>query len=98
MVYFVEGLVTNVMHGLDIRCSAAEITIFRGPDGQMCSEYTAAFFDSEVARGYLVDDGASGDCAYCPYTNGDEYVQQKDSSYRNRAKNVSIRIGFILLN
>ncbi|KAI0898949.1 ATP-binding cassette transporter [Annulohypoxylon nitens] len=75
--YFVEGIATNAMHGLDIR---------------------SAFFDSSESQGYLLNATATGDCAYCPYANGDEYLKQYDFNYSNRARNVGIFIGFIMFN
>jgi ABC-type multidrug transport system ATPase subunit/ABC-type multidrug transport system permease subunit len=74
LYYFVESLSTNAMHGLDIRCAKSELSVFRAPGGSTCGEYAKAFFDSAAGQGYLVDPGATGNCSYCPYTNGDEYV------------------------
>ncbi|KAI0124768.1 ATP-binding cassette transporter [Xylariales sp. AK1849] len=98
LFYFVEGFVTNAMHGLDIACSGSEISVFRAPDNRTCGEYAAAFFDSPAKRGYLIDESARGDCEFCPYANGDEYVQQYDFYNSNRARNVGIFIGFIMFN
>ncbi|KAI1082600.1 ATP-binding cassette transporter [Whalleya microplaca] len=98
LFYFVEGLATNAMHGLDINCSDSEVSVFRAPASQTCGEYAASFFGSASRRGYLVDASATGDCAYCPYANGDEYVQQYDFNFSNRGRNVGIFIGFIMFN
>ncbi|KAI0844484.1 ATP-binding cassette transporter [Daldinia vernicosa] len=98
LYYFVESLATNAMHGLEITCSESEISVFRAPGNQTCGEYAASFFSSSSAQGYLVDENAIGDCAYCPYANGDEYVKQYDFDYSSRANNIGIFIGFILFN
>ncbi|KAI1407230.1 ATP-binding cassette transporter [Hypoxylon sp. FL1857] len=98
LFYFVEGIATNALHGLDIRCLDSEISVFYAPGNQTCGEYAAAFFGSSSAQGYLVDGNATGDCAYCPYANGDEYLKQYDFDYGNRARNVGIFIGFIMFN
>ncbi|KAI0449071.1 ATP-binding cassette transporter [Xylaria acuta] len=98
LFYFVESLSTNAMHGLDIQCSKSELSVFHAPMGQTCGEYAEAFFNSPSGRGYLVDPGAMGNCSYCPYANGDEYVTQYDFNYGDRANNVGIFIGFILFN
>ncbi|KAI0377720.1 ATP-binding cassette transporter [Hypomontagnella monticulosa] len=98
LYYFVEGLATNAMHGLDITCSSSEISVFHAPGNQTCGEYAASFFASSSAQGYLVDESAMGKCAYCPYANGDEYIKQYGFDYSNRAHNVGIFIGFILFN
>ncbi|KAI1387801.1 ATP-binding cassette transporter [Hypoxylon trugodes] len=98
LFYFVEGIATNAMHGLEIRCTESEISVFNVPDNQTCAEYAASFFNSSLSQGYLVDGGATGSCAYCPFANGDEYVKQYDFDYNNRARNVGIFIGFTLFN
>ncbi|KAI1097418.1 ATP-binding cassette transporter [Jackrogersella minutella] len=64
LFYFVEGVTTNVMHGLNIGCSNSEISVFRTPENQTCGEYAASFFDSSSSQGYLLDENALGDCAY----------------------------------
>ncbi|KAI2469635.1 ATP-binding cassette transporter [Annulohypoxylon bovei var. microspora] len=98
LYYFVEGIATNAMHGLDINCAESEISVFHAPEAQTCGEYAAAFFDSSSSQGYLLDTNATGDCAYCPFANGDEYLNQYDFDYNNRAKNIGIFIGFIMFN
>ncbi|KAI8957433.1 ATP-binding cassette transporter [Daldinia sp. FL1419] len=98
LYYFVESLATNAMHGREIMCSESEMSIFRAPVNQTCGQYAASFFNSASAQGYLIDENATGDCAYCPYANGDEYVKQYDFDYSNRTHNVGIFIGFILFN
>ncbi|KAF3055225.1 Brefeldin A resistance protein [Daldinia childiae] len=74
LYYFVESLATNAIHGLEISCSESEMSVFHAPENQTCGEYAASFFNSSSGQGYLVDENAIGDCAYCPYVNGDEYV------------------------
>lgn len=80
LYYFVESLVTNALHGLNISCSGSENTVFHAPEGQTCGEYAAAFFNSFSSQGYLINPDARGDCQYCPYANGDQYVSYISSS------------------
>ncbi|KAI1406215.1 ATP-binding cassette transporter [Hypoxylon fuscum] len=98
LYYFVESLATNAMHGLRISCSESEISVFHAPNNQTCGEYAASFFGSLSSQGYLVDEHAKGNCAYCPYANGDEYVKQYGFDYSNRSRNVGVFIGFIMFN
>ncbi|KAI1208295.1 P-loop containing nucleoside triphosphate hydrolase protein [Annulohypoxylon truncatum] len=98
LFYLVEGIATNAMHGLDVRCSDSEISIFYAPDNETCDAYAAAFFGSASAQGYLLDANAMGECAYCPYANGDEYLKQYDFDYSHRARNIGIFIKFIMFN
>ncbi|KAI1371039.1 ATP-binding cassette transporter [Hypoxylon crocopeplum] len=98
LYYFVEGISTDVMHGLDIGCSSSEISVFHAPGNQTCGDYAASFFSSSASQGYLIDENATGSCEYCPYANGDEYVKQYDFVYSSRANNVGIFIAFIMFN
>ncbi|KAI1111027.1 ATP-binding cassette transporter [Nemania sp. NC0429] len=98
LFYFVEGLSTNAMHGLDIHCSGSELSIFHAPEGQTCGEYAETFLNSPSGQGYLVDSDAMGNCSYCPFANGDEYATQYDFHNGDRANNVGIFVGFILFN
>ena len=75
LYYFVESLTTNAMHDLDIRCENSEISVFRAPDNQTCGEYAAPFFQSASSQGFLMGANTAGDCQYCPYANGDEFVR-----------------------
>ncbi|KAJ5719105.1 P-loop containing nucleoside triphosphate hydrolase protein [Penicillium malachiteum] len=98
LYYFIEGIGTNAMHALDITCRSSELSVFNSPSSERCGSYAAAFFSQSNSTGYLVDDSATGQCEYCSYANGDEYVKQYDFSYSQRGRNVGIFIGFILFN
>ncbi|KJZ79725.1 hypothetical protein HIM_01194 [Hirsutella minnesotensis 3608] len=74
LYYFVESLTTNAMHGLDIVCRSSEVSVFPAPGDQTCGEYASRFLGSDAAQGYLINPDATGDCQYCPFSNGDEYV------------------------
>ncbi|KAJ5697282.1 ATP-binding cassette transporter [Penicillium malachiteum] len=98
LYYFIEGIGTNAMHALDITCRSSELSVFNAPSSETCGSYVAAFFSQSNSTGYLVDENATGQCEYCSYATGDEYVKQYDFSYTQRGRNVGIFIGFILFN
>ncbi|PYI08307.1 hypothetical protein BO78DRAFT_405795 [Aspergillus sclerotiicarbonarius CBS 121057] len=98
LFYLIEGIGTNAMHSLQIACRPSELTTFHAPAGETCASYTAAFFGLANSTGYLVDPDATGQCEYCTYANGDQYVKQYAMSHSQRGKNVGIFIGFILFN
>ncbi|KAJ5629998.1 ATP-binding cassette transporter [Penicillium herquei] len=98
LYYFIEGIGTNAMHALDITCRSSELSVFNAPSSETCGSYAAAFFSQSNSTGYLVDENATGQCEYCSYATGDEYVKQYDFSYSQRGHNVGIFIGFILFN
>ncbi|KAJ5758752.1 hypothetical protein N7520_005908 [Penicillium odoratum] len=98
LYYFIEGIGSNAMHALEITCRSSELSVFITPTSETCGSYAAAFFSQSNSTGYLVDTSATGQCEYCSYANGDQYIKQYDFSYSQRGRNVGIFIGFILFN
>ncbi|GKZ32055.1 hypothetical protein AbraIFM66950_001164 [Aspergillus brasiliensis] len=98
LFYFIEGIGTNAMHSLQIACRDSELTTFLAPAGETCASYAADFLTSGDSTGYLVNPDATGECQYCAYVDGDQYVKQYSMSYSQRGHNVGIFIGFILFN
>ncbi|KAJ5646156.1 hypothetical protein N7490_002528 [Penicillium lividum] len=98
LYYFIEGIGSNAMHALEITCRTSELSVFNAPTSETCGSYAAAFFSQSNSTGYLVDASATGQCEYCSYANGDQYIKQYDFSYSQRGRNVGIFIGFILFN
>lgn len=74
LYYFIEGIGTNAMHALEITCQNSELSVFNAPSSETCGSYAAAFFSQSNSTGYLVDASATGQCEYCSYANGDQYV------------------------
>ncbi|KAL4871026.1 ABC-2 type transporter-domain-containing protein [Aspergillus spectabilis] len=75
LFYFIEGLGTNAMHGVRFTCANEELSIFHAPAAETCASYAAEFFNMSTATGYLINPEASGQCEYCTYADGDEYVR-----------------------
>ncbi|KAJ5890238.1 ATP-binding cassette transporter [Penicillium tannophilum] len=98
LYYFIEGIGTNALHALNITCQNSELSVFNAPSSETCGSYAAAFFSQSNSTGYLVDASATGQCEYCSYANGDQYVKQYDFRYSQRGRNIGIFIGFILFN
>lgn len=74
LYYFIEGIGTNALHALNITCQNSELSVFNAPSSETCGSYAAAFFSQSNSTGYLVDASATGQCEYCSYANGDQYV------------------------
>lgn len=72
-LYFMsEGVVSNLLHGLKLRCEPSEVSTFQPVSGNTCYEYAASFL--EGATGFLVNPNATASCEYCPYKDGQSYV------------------------
>jgi ATP-binding cassette subfamily G (WHITE) protein 2 (SNQ2) len=74
LFYFIDGIASNAMHALEIQCGPSEISVFRAPPSETCEQYTSQFFNMSSASGYLINPTATGQCEYCSYSNGDQYV------------------------
>ncbi|EEA24696.1 ATP-binding cassette transporter, putative [Talaromyces marneffei ATCC 18224] len=76
LYYWSEGVVTNALHDLPIRCQEPELSIFDPPNGTTCGQYAANFL--QTATGYLVNPDDGSDCQYCSYRDGQSYVSGID--------------------
>ncbi|KAJ1767965.1 ATP-binding cassette transporter snq2 [Coemansia sp. RSA 1813] len=94
--YYIEGVITNDLHGKPIQCRSYDFFQFRPPSGQSCGQFAGSWLQS--ANGYIGDMGATGSCNYCPYRNGDEYYSKMNWSFTHRWRNFCILIGFTAFN
>jgi len=63
--YFLEGVVTDVLDGLQVVCLKKElISVTLDPRFLNCAEYFSEFFNS--ATGYLTQPNSTDVCQYCP--------------------------------
>jgi ABC-type multidrug transport system ATPase subunit len=72
LYFWSEGVMTDVLHDLPIRCQESELSIFYPPNGTTCGQYAADFL--QTATGYLVNPDSVSDCQYCNYRDGQSYV------------------------
>ncbi|KAJ2689399.1 ATP-binding cassette transporter snq2 [Coemansia spiralis] len=94
--YFVEGTITNELHGSQIRCRPDEFFTFVPPSNQTCVEYAGSWI-SRVA-GYISNPESTTNCEYCEYSVGDDYYSSLGWSFGNRWRNIGILLGFIAFN
>ncbi|EED18472.1 ATP-binding cassette transporter, putative [Talaromyces stipitatus ATCC 10500] len=96
LYYYNEGVVTDILHDLPIRCQQSEMSTFYPPNGTSCGQYAA---DSlQTATGYLMNPESLSDCQYCKYRDGQSYYHQYGFDFANRYSDIGIFIGFIALN
>ncbi|RCK66698.1 Protein SNQ2 [Candida viswanathii] len=94
--YFIQNLVSAFIHGRTIRCTESELARFNPPSGQTCGQYAAEFLSRKP--GYIVDNNATSNCAYCLYSNADEYLWSVLIKYSYRWRNVGFFFAYILFN
>ncbi|KAJ2517731.1 ATP-binding cassette transporter snq2 [Coemansia sp. RSA 1939] len=95
-LYYIEGVITNDLHGSKVVCRSDEFYVFEPPSGQTCSEYAGDWASGAI--GYINNPDDSSSCQYCPYKVGDEYFTSLNWSFTHRWRNVGIMFGFIVFN
>ncbi|KAI8354605.1 ABC-2 type transporter-domain-containing protein [Choanephora cucurbitarum] len=96
--YLIEGLVVNVMDGVQVQCSENDYITINAPSGQTCQQYMSEFFQSG-GPGYLGNPDASGSCNYCQYSRGNDYYEQRIGwSFSNRWRDFGILCAYTVFN
>ncbi|KAJ3008981.1 phosphatidylinositol N-acetylglucosaminyltransferase subunit gpi1 [Thoreauomyces humboldtii] len=74
--------------GVPVVCTAEDLLRFAAPAGQTCGAYLTTFFT--YAPGYLTNPDETGTCNYCPFANGNEYVETFSWDFGHRWRNFGI--------
>lgn len=79
--YLLEGMLGLIVHDVPVQCERSEMAIFSAPPGQSCQSYAGPY--SQQAGGYVQTlDG--GQCGFCQYANGDQFVSFSVSKSRRK--------------
>lgn len=81
---------------LTIHCAPGESTLYNAPPGQSCASYTQPFITTSGA-GY-VSTLNNGTCAYCPYSNGNEYLATLNTSPTEMWRDFGIFLVYVVSN
>ncbi|KAI4142036.1 MAG: hypothetical protein L6R39_005108, partial [Caloplaca ligustica] len=93
--YWIGGVMAATLPSVDVRCAASEAAYFRPPPGSTCAQY-ASDFVTRAGRGYLVDPNgtSSGECGYCPYTTGAEYMATLNVAAGDKWRDFGVFLAF----
>lgn len=94
--YFVQNLVSIVLHKKPVICSSKELNYFQPPENMTCGAYMKTFLS--YSSGYIANPDATSDCAYCIYSVGDDYLKHISASYSNLWRNFGIFFIYIFFN
>ncbi|KAK6202856.1 ABC-2 type transporter-domain-containing protein [Scheffersomyces amazonensis] len=94
--YFIQNLVSAVLHGRKITCSQVELAFFNPPPNETCGEFMADFLNSR--GGYLTNPSATSQCGYCQYTNADDYLLTIGAKYAYRWRNIGFFCVYFIFN
>ncbi|KAL7309594.1 ATP-binding cassette transporter snq2 [Mucor circinelloides] len=98
--YFIEGLATNELSHINVRCTDKDLLKFLPPPNQTCRDYTNNFF-SYGAPGYIDNPDAVQPelCGYCSFNSGEEfYTTTFGWSAAHKWRNLGIIIAFFVFN
>eukprot|EP01127_Copromyxa_protea_P007321 TRINITY_DN17236_c0_g1_i1.p1 TRINITY_DN17236_c0_g1~~TRINITY_DN17236_c0_g1_i1.p1 ORF type:complete len:216 (-),score=30.40 TRINITY_DN17236_c0_g1_i1:179-778(-) len=93
--YYLEGLVTSVLVGVDITCVQEDLAWFLPPPNQTCGNYAANFLANST--GYIANPDAMQPelCGYCQYSRGSDYYEFFVGwSFENRWRDLGIVISY----
>ncbi|KAL2810856.1 ABC-2 type transporter-domain-containing protein [Aspergillus granulosus] len=94
--YLLEAFLGVLVHRIPVECVEREEARFSLPPGaSSCQDYAGGF--TSQAPGYVTDVGR-GMCAYCLYSDGDEFASSFNVYYSNKWRNYGIFWAFIMFN
>ena len=96
--YWIAGVLAAVLKDTTVVCAPGEATIFNAPPGQTCGDYAGAWVRDVARQGYIIDLNATGQCGYCPYRSGEEYLATLNISVDEKWRNFGVFFGFVCTN
>lgn len=94
--WFLGGHVEATLHNVRVQCAPKDMAVFDPRPGQTCGQYAADFLST--AAGYLTNPDATTNCAYCPYSTGDQYAATMNFHPSQRWRDWGICIVFCASN
>lgn len=94
--YWIGGVLAATLDGSPVICDVSETARFDAPHGQTCAEYASAFANS--TGGYLLNPSARADCQYCPYSNGNQYLETLNIHAGEKWRDFGIFLAFCISN
>lgn len=92
--YVLEGFLGTLTHQVPVRCAEAELAKFTPPPNTTCSDYVQGFL--QLAGGYVEE--RAGECRFCAYEDGDQFVAGFNVKYGHRWRDVAIVVGYVVFN
>ncbi|KGO76641.1 CDR ABC transporter [Penicillium italicum] len=105
--YLVSAMLSTGTAGTNVYCEPVEMLHFEPTAGKTCFEYMNTYINGLVvngtqvappAGGYLLDNNATSDCAFCTMAKTDTYLASVMSYYSEAWRNFGIMWAFIIFN
>lgn len=94
--YLASGMLSTALANTNVFCADNEFIHVDPPSGQTCLQYLGPYIN--YTRGYLQDDNATRDCAFCQISDTNVFLESVQSHYSERYRNFGIVWGFIIFN
>lgn len=97
LTYWIAGIVGTGLHGREVVCAQAELSVFDPPRGTTCAQYLELFFQMH-APGYLLNPQGTSACEYCPWSLADQVLEQAGIEWSQRWRNFGLGMAYIAFN
>lgn len=94
--YLVAGMLSTAVSGADVTCAANELLHIQAPNNKTCGDYLGLY--ASVAGGRVMNEGAEGECRYCPMAKTDSYLAGVNAYYSEAWRNFGIIWIYIVFN
>jgi len=93
--YLIDGLVSNALGGVAIRCKQDQFQAVNPPAGEQCVAWMQPY--TQTAGGYaeVLQDGS---CGFCQYSTGDQFLSTVGMAYSHRWRNIGFMCAYIVFN
>ncbi|KAF1941802.1 hypothetical protein EJ02DRAFT_503229 [Clathrospora elynae] len=93
---FVSSFLSTTLGQAPAFCAESEFQTFFPPEGQNCGEYMAEYI--KMARGYLKDENAVGQCRFCPMDSTDQFLVSVNASWDTRWRDFGLLWVYVWIN
>ncbi len=94
--YFVQSLISPIIHDRYLKCEQSEFNVLTPPTGQSCSEYLDPYISTH--GGYLQNPNAVNSCHYCPFTSQETVMETFNIKWKYRWRNFGFIWVYIIFN
>jgi ABC-type multidrug transport system ATPase subunit len=98
ITWWIRGTLSAVLPSVTVECASHEVTYFTPPDGSTCQSYAGNWVNNIAGTGYLLPDSGSGECGYCMYSNGSEYMHTLNVQDDDKWHCFGIFLAFVVIN
>jgi ATP-binding cassette, subfamily G (WHITE), member 2, PDR len=94
--YLVSAMLSTGLANAPVVCSDIEFVNFQPPSGRTCGQYMETFMST--IGGYLLDDNATSDCAFCSASDTNVILTQLGLKYDERWRNFGLMMVYTVFN